>query len=143
MTTKKKKKSMIIIGFPMYAISFMVKSLHSFDSRALTVCLTLIGYTGMLLFLNGIHYFGTTYQYEKYPKESRQTVIDLNDERTRTIRNLAKARTFDIIVYVLILLPVLFIETRTDLLGILGSAAALAVLGGSYAYFYRKYSKEM
>ena len=143
MITKKKKMTMIFIGFPMYSISLMVKCLHIFDSRALTICLTLTEYAGMLLFLNGIHYFGTTYQYEKYPKESRQTVIDLNDERTRTIQNLAKSRTFDIIVYVLILLPFLFIEARTDLAGIMGSAAALAILGGSYAYFYRKYSKEL
>ena len=110
---------------------------------AAAVCLTLIHYAGMLLALNGVHYFGTTYQYEKYPEESRQTVIDLNDERTRTIHDLAKARTFDIMVYVLICLPFLLIEAKSDLLGIIGSAAALLILGGSYAYYARKYSKEM
>jgi hypothetical protein len=143
MTTKKKKQIFIFVGFPMHVIAFMVKSLHIFDSLPITICLTLIQYTGALLSLNGIHYFGTTYQYEKYPEESRQTVIDQNDERTRTIHNLAKARTFDIITYVLIILPFLLIETKTDLTGILCSFAALIILGVSYGYYYRKFSKEL
>lgn len=143
MTTKKKKQTYILVGLPMYAIASMLKNLHIFGSQAAAVCLTLIHYAGMLLALNGVHYFGTTYQYEKYPEESRQTVIDLNDERTRTIHDLAKARTFDIMVYMLICLPFLLIEAKSDLLGIIGSAAALLILGGSYAYYARKYSKEM
>lgn len=143
MTTKKKKQTYILVGLPMSAIASMLKNLHVFDGQAATICLTLIHYAGALLSLDGVHYFGTTYQYEKYPKESLQTVIDLNDERTRTIHDLAKARTFDIMVYVLICLPFLLIEARADFLGIIGSAAALLILGGSYAYFLRKYSKEI
>lgn len=143
MTTKKKKQTFILVGFPMYAIAFMVKCLHIFESQTGTICLTLIQYTGFFIFLNGIHYFGTTYQYEKYPEESQQTVIELNDERTRTIHDLAKARTFDIITYVLIVLPFLLIEAKADLMGILCSFAALIILGVSYGYHYRKFSKEM
>ncbi len=143
MTTKKKKQILILVGIPMHAIAFMIKCLHIFDREPATLCLTLIQYTGMLLFLNGIHYFGTTYQYEKYPEESRQTVIDQNDERTRTIHDLAKARSFDIITYVLILLPFLLIEAKAGLTGILCAFAALIILGGSYGYYYRKFSKEM
>lgn len=142
MAAKKKKQTLILVGFPIYAITSVVKCLHIFDSRPVTVCLTLIQYIGMLLFLNGIHYFGTTYQYAKYPEESRQTVIDQNDERTRTIHDLAKARTFDIITYVLILLPFLLIEAKAGLTGIICSFAALIILGVSYGY-YRKFSKEM
>ena len=46
-------------------------------------------------------------------------------------------------VYVLIVLPFLLIEIKAGLPGIIGSFAALLILGGSYAYFARKYSKEM
>lgn len=143
MTTKKKKQALILVGFLMHAIAAMLKYLHIFGSQAAVICLALAQYTGMFLFIDGIHYFGTTYQYEKYPEESRQTVIDQNDERTRAIHNLAKARAFDIIVYVLIFLPFLLIEAKAGLLGIIASAAALLILGGSYAYYYRKYSREM
>ena len=143
MTVKKKKQTYILVGLPMYAIAGILKNLRIFDSQAATICLFLIQYTGGFLSLNGSHYFGTTYQYEKYPKESLKTVIDQNDERTRTIHDLAKARTFDIMVYVLIVLPFLLIEIKAGLPGIIGSFAALLILGGSYAYFARKYSKEM
>lgn len=143
MTTRKKKATMIIIGFSAHTAAFLLKCLHIFDSLTIMTCLTLIQYTGIFLFINGIHYFGTTYQYEKYPEESRQTVIDQNDERTRAIHNLAKARAFDIIVYVLIALPFLLIEAKADLTGIIGSAAALIILGSSYGFFYRKYAREM
>ena len=143
MTVKKKKQINILVGLPMYAVAGMLKNLRVFDSQAATIFLFLIQYAGGFLALKGIHYFGTTYQYEKYPKESLKTVIDQNDERTRTIHDLAKARTFDIMVYVLIVLPFLLIEIKAGLPGIIGSFAALLILGGSYACFARKYSKEM
>jgi hypothetical protein len=44
---------------------------------------------------------------------------------------------------VLIILPFLLIETKTDLTGILCSFAALIILGVSYGYYYRKFSKEL
>ena len=100
-------------------------------------------YGGMLLSIFAINYFGTTYQYEKYPEESKQTLIDLNDERTRSIHNLAKARTFDIMTYVLMLLPAVLIDLKAGLSGIIGAGAALLIFGISYAFFLAKYKKEL
>lgn len=134
---------MLIAGFLVNAAAYITKGMHITDSRFLNLCLTLLQYGGMLAFIFGCNYFGTTYQYEKYPKESLQTVIDLNDERTRSIRNLAKAKTFDIITYVLICLPVLLLEMKTGWFAIAAAVTVLAVLGVSYAFFHWKYSKEM
>lgn len=143
MKTTHKKIYMLIIGFLLHSIGLFLKNMHLFDSRWITLCLSLMQYGGMLLFIFQINYFGTTYQYEKYPEESKQTLIDKNDERTRTIHDLAKARTFDIMVYVLITLPFLLIDLKADLTGIIGAGAALLILGVSYAFFLLRYEKQM
>lgn len=143
MTVKQKKLFMLIVGLLAQTAAVMIKGLHIVDNQFLYLCLILIQYGGILAFIFGVNYFGTTYQYEKYPKESVQTVIEQNDERNRAIHSLAKAKAFDIITYVLILLPALLFEMKADLIGIIASGITLIVLGLSYLYFYLKYSKEM
>ena len=143
MKTTQKKIYMLITGVLLYGIGFCLKCMHIFNSRWIILCLSLMHYGGMLLSLFAVNYFGTTYQYEKYPEESKQTLIDLNDERTRSIHNLAKARTFDIMTYVLMLLPAVLIDLKAGLSGIIGAGAALLIFGISYAFFLAKYKKEL
>ncbi len=143
MKTTQKKIYMLIAGILLYGIGFCLKCMHIFNSRWIVLCLSLMHYGGMLLSIFAIHYFGTTYQYKKYPEESKQTLIDLNDERTRSIHNLAKARTFDIMTYVLMLLPAVLIDLKAGLSGIIGAGAALLIFGISYAFFLAKYKKEL
>ena len=134
---------MLITGVLLYGIGFCLKCMHIFNSRWIILCLSLMHYGGMLLSLFAVNYFGTTYQYEKYPEESKQTLIDLNDERTKSIHNLAKARTFNIMTYVLMLLPAVLIDLKAGLVGIIGAGAALLIFGISYAFFLAKYKKEL
>ncbi|MCI9024744.1 MAG: hypothetical protein HFG92_09940 [Dorea sp.] len=143
MTTKQKKLTMLIAGFLIGAAASITKGMHIIDSPFLNLCLVLLNYGGMLASLFGLNYFATTYQYEKYPKESLQTVIDLNDERTRQIHTLAKAKAFDIITYVLIFLPFLLLEIKAGVPAIVIAGTAPVILGISYAFFLSKYSKEM
>ncbi len=143
MKTTQKKVYMLITGVLLYGIGFCLKCMHIFNSRWIILCLSLMHYGGMLLSLFAVNYFGTTYQYEKYPEESKQTLIDLNDERTKNIHNLAKARTFNIMTYVLMLLPAVLIDLKAGLVGIIGAGAALLIFGISYAFFLAKYKKEL
>ena len=143
MKTTQKKVYMLITGVLLYGIGFYLKCMHIFNSRWIILCLSLMHYGGMLLSLFAVNYFGTTYQYEKYPEESKQTLIDLNDERTKSIHNLAKARTFNIMTYVLMLLPAVLIDLKAGLVGIIGAGAALLIFGISYAFFLAKYKKEL
>jgi uncharacterized membrane protein len=143
MKTTQKKIYMLITGVLLYGIGFCLKCMHIFNSRWIILCLSLMHYGGMLLSLFAVNYFGTTYQYEKYPEESKQTLIDLNDERTKSIHNLAKARTFNIMTYVLMLLPAVLIDLKAGLVGIIGAGAALLIFGISYAFFLAKYKKEL
>ena len=143
MKTTQKKVYMLITGVLLYGIGFCLKCMHIFNSRWIILCLSLMHYGGMLLSLFAVNYFGTTYQYEKYPEESKQTLIDLNDERTKSIHNLAKAWTFNIMTYVLMLLPAVLIDLKAGLVGIIGAGAALLIFGISYAFFLAKYKKEL
>ena len=143
MKTTQKKIYMLITGVLLYGIGFCLKCMHIFNSRWIILCLSLMHYGGMLLSLFAVNYFGTTYQYKKYPEESKQTLIDLNDERTKSIHNLAKARTFNIMTYVLMLLPAVLIDLKAGLVGIIGAGAALLIFGISYAFFLAKYKKEL
>lgn len=143
MKTTQKKVYMLITGVLLYGIGFCLKCMHIFNSRWIILCLSLMHYGGMLLSLFAVNYFGTTYQYEKYPEESKQTLIDLNDERTKSIHNLAKARTFNIMTYVLMLLPAVLIDLKAGLVGIIGAGAALLIFGISYAFFLAKYKREL
>ena len=143
MKTTQKKIYMLITGVLLYGIGFCLKCMHIFNSRWIILCLSLMHYGGMLLSLFAVNYFGTTYQYEKYPEESKQTLIDLNDERTKSIHNLAKARTFNSMTYVLMLLPAVLIDLKAGLTGIIGAGAALLIFGISYAFFLAKYKKEL
>jgi len=143
MKTTQKKVYMLITGVLLYGIGFCLKCMHIFNSRWIILCLSLMHYGGMLLSLFAVNYFGTTYQYEKYPEESKQTLIDLNDERTKSIHNLAKARTFNIMTYVLMLLPAVLIDLKAGLVGIIGAGAALLIFGISYAFFLVKYKREL
>ena len=143
MKTTHKKIYMLITGVLLYGIGFCLKCMHIFNSRWIILCLSLMHYGGMLLSLFAVNYFGTTYQYEKYPEESKQTLIDLNDERTKSIHNLAKARTFNIMTYVLMLLPAVLIDLKAGLSGIIGAGAALLIFGISYAFFLAKYKREL
>ena len=143
MKTTQKKVYMLITGVLLYGIGFCLKCMHIFNSRWIILCLSLMHYGGMLLSLFAVKNFGTTYQYEKYPEESKQTLIDLNDERTKSIHNLAKARTFNIMTYVLMLLPAVLIDLKAGLVGIIGAGAALLIFGISYAFFLAKYKKEL
>ena len=133
MKTTQKKVYMLITGVLLYGIGFCLKCMHIFNSRWIILCLSLMHYGGMLLSLFAVNYFGTTYQYEKYPEESKQTLID----------NLAKARTFNIMTYVLMLLPAVLIDLKAGLVGIIGAGAALLIFGISYAFFLAKYKKEL
>ncbi len=143
MPAKKKNIILLIIGFLMHTAALVLKCMDISDNRTITICLSFLQYAGMFSYLSAIHYFGTTYQYEKYPEESQEALIEKNDERTATIHNLAKARAFDVMVYVLIILPFLLFDIKADLSGIIGAGAALVIMGVSYAYFLIKYSKDM
>lgn len=81
--------------------------------------------------------------YGKHPKLKKQAEIDFRDERNTAIRMRAKAKTFDVMILVMIVLPFLFIFKGIALWVIL-STIGLYVFGFLLQLFYTfKYSKQM
>lgn len=93
----------------------------------------------------GINYFGTTYIYKKQAQLGQpvRELIEKNDERNIAIISQAKARAFDVMLYVMLGIIFILIEQRTPLIPILLSAAALIAMLLTYAYYKHKFSKEM
>jgi 4-hydroxybenzoate polyprenyltransferase len=77
------------------------------------------------------------------PTTAKQIEIDKNDERNVAIANRAKAKAWDMVVFVFGALMLVFIFMDTDMTSVLLLVSAyLFVIG--YAVYYRcKYDKEM
>lgn len=81
--------------------------------------------------------------YEKHPAIKKQSNIDSKDERTMAITNKAKAKAFDILTAMLMIIPFLFILINLSLWMILATIG-LYLFGFFVQIFYTmKYSKEM
>ena len=142
MERRKKNLILLLAGLAAYFIFGTIKA--AFETEGiLRAVLFILQYGGFLAFIFGGHYFTTTYQYEKYPEESKKAVVDSNDGRFLDIKIRTKAKVFDIISYVLILLPALFFELKAGMIAVACSLAVLIIMGLLYAFFYRRYSRDM
>lgn len=141
---KKKTKMLlfIIIGFSMYAVMAILKAMIEVNTF-LTICLSILRYGSLLCAIFGLNYFGTTYIWERNPEISKDELVNLSDERLISIRMKAKAKTFDIMTYVLILLGALYADLKAGALVIVLLAAAGIIMAGCYFGYKNKYSKEM
>lgn len=141
---KKKTKMMlfIIIGFCLYFSLSILNTMLEVNTF-LRICFTILRYGGMLGALFGLNYFGTKYTWERNPEVSKDELVNLSDERLVSIRTNAKAKVFDIMVYVLILLGVVYADLRVEFLVVALLAAAGIIMTGCYFYYKNKYTKEM
>ncbi len=80
---------------------------------------------------------------EKHPELQKEIEISLNDERNIAISNQAKAKAYDMMIFVFGALMVCFAIMNIDLTAILLLVAAYLFVVG-YGIFYRcKYDREM
>lgn len=141
---KKKTKMMlfIIIGFCLYFSLSILNTMLEVNTF-LRICFTILRYGGMLGALFGLNYFGTKYTWERNPEVSKDELVNLSDERLVSIRTNAKAKAFDIMVYTLILLGVVYADLRVGFLVLSLLIAAGIIMTGCYFYYKNKYTKEM
>lgn len=141
---KKKTKMMlfIIIGYCLYFSLSILNTMLEVNTF-LRICLTILRYGGMLGALFGLNYFGTKYTWERNPEVSKDELVNLLDERLVSIRTNAKAKAFDIMVYTLILLGVVYADLRVGFLVLSLLIAAGIIMTGCYFYYKNKYTKEM
>ncbi|SHI09973.1 hypothetical protein SAMN02745823_02396 [Sporobacter termitidis DSM 10068] len=79
----------------------------------------------------------------KDPRAAKRAEIETNDERNVSIRNRAKARAYDIMVYVFGALTLGFALMETAMYVILAVVAAYLIVIGAHVYYLAKFSKEM
>ena len=77
------------------------------------------------------------------PQLQKQMEIDKNDERNIAIANQAKAKAYDIMLYVFGALMVAFALMRVDMVVVLLLVAAYLFVVGFFIYYLNKYHKEM
>ena len=77
------------------------------------------------------------------PQLQKQMEIDKNDERNIAIANQAKAKAYDIMLYVFGALMVAFALMSVDMVVVLLLVVAYLVVVGFFVYFLNKYHKEM
>ena len=78
----------------------------------------------------------------KYPQRQKQIEIEKNDERNIAISNQAKAKAYDIMIYVFSALIISFALMRVDIVVILLLIFAYLFVVGLFIYYSSKYHKE-
>ena len=144
MKEKRNKIILLAAGIILYFVFGMLDSMRAFSAPIQTL-FSILHYAGMICMIFGINYFGTTYIYKKQAQLGQpvRELIEKNDERNIAIISQAKARAFDVMLYVMLGIIFILIEQRTPLIPILLSAAALIAMLLPYAYYKPKFSKEM
>lgn len=77
------------------------------------------------------------------PQLQKQMEIDKNDERNIAIANQAKAKAYDIMLYVFGALMVAFALMSVDMVAVLLLVTAYLFVVGFFIYYLNKYHKEM
>lgn len=77
------------------------------------------------------------------PRLQKQMEIDKNDERNIAIANQAKAKAYDIMLYVFGALMVAFALMSVDMVAVLLLVATYLFVIGFFTYYLNKYHKEM
>ncbi len=80
---------------------------------------------------------------KKNPQLQKQLQINKNDERNMAISNRAKAKAYDLMLYVFGGLMITFVLIGTDVVAILLTVAAYLFAVGFFIFYLNKYHKEM
>jgi hypothetical protein len=81
--------------------------------------------------------------FNKNPQAAKQMEIEQKDERNQTISNRAKARAYDLMIFVYAAIIIAFALMRVDLYVILTLVAVYLFFIFIYVYYFTKYQKEM
>ena len=137
MKEKRNKIILLAAGIILYFVFGMLDSMRAFSAPIQTL-FSILHYAGMICMI-----FGIIYKKQAQLGQPVRELIEKNDERNIAIISQAKARAFDVMLYVMLGIIFILIEQRTPLIPILLSAAALIAMLLTYAYYKHKFSKEM
>lgn len=131
------------IGVGLLAVGLItIKTME--ETQGLLGALPYIGVgLGSVLFGHGIGEVILRSAMKKSPAAAKQLEIDRNDERNLTIENRAKAKAYDMMIFVFGALIISFAVMGIDLAVLLLLIFAYLVILVSNSYYRIKYGKEM
>lgn len=85
----------------------------------------------------------TNLTYRKNPKAAKQIMIDTNDERNVSIRNQAKGKAYDIMIYVFGILMLIYALMQVELWVTLALVGAYLIVISANVFYISRYNKNM
>ena len=120
----------------------MIKIIDVSESIMNTMSYIFIG-LGCTIFGHGIGKICTIRAEKAAPQMAKRNLINKNDERNVAVSNKAKAKAYDIMVYIFAALQIAFGVMGVDLSAIIMLNVAYFSVIGFEIYYFRKLNKEM
>ena len=132
-----------ILGLAMLVCGlYLVKTTDATVGILMTLPYVLIG-IGCGLFGQGMGGVIERSVLKKHPELIKQKEIEVNDERNQQISNRAKAKAYDVMVFVFGALMVAFALMGMDIVAVLLLVFAYLFVVGSAVYYRVKFEKEL
>ena len=132
-----------ILGLALLALGlYLVKTTNATEGILLTLPYVFVG-IGSGLFGQGMGGVIERRVLKKNPEILKQKEIEVNDERNQQISNRAKAKAYDVMVFVFGALMVAFALMGMDIVAVLLLVFAYLFVVGSAVYYRVKFEKEL
>ena len=132
-----------ILGLALLALGlYLVKTANATEGILLTLPYAFVG-IGSGLFGQGMGGVIERRVLKKNPEILKQKEIEVNDERNQQISNRAKAKAYDVMVFVFGALMVAFALMGMDIIAVLLLVFAYLFVVGSAVYYRVKFEKEL
>ena len=132
-----------ILGLALLALGlYLVKTTNATEGILLTLPYVFVG-IGSGLFGQGMGGVIERRVLKKNPEILKQKEIEVNDERNQQISNRAKAKAYDVMVFVFGALMVAFALMGMDIIAVLLLVFAYLFVVGSAVYYRVKFEKEL
>ena len=132
-----------ILGLALLALGlYLVKTTNATEGILLTLPYVFVG-IGSGLFGQGMGGVIERSVLKKNPEILKQKEIEVNDERNQQISNRAKAKAYDVMVFVFGALMVAFALMGMDIVAVLLLVFAYLFVVGSAVYYRVKFEKEL
>ena len=132
-----------IMGVLLLVVSLcMTKIIDDSESIMSTIFYVFIG-LGCIIFGHGIGKICTMQAEKADPKMAKRNLINKSDERNVAVSNKAKAKAYDIMVYIFAALQIVFGLMGVDLSVIIMLNVGYFLVIGFEIYYFKKFDKEM
>ena len=134
---------MVIVGLLLLGTGFVLLKMVS-DPQGIMLALPYICIgLGCGAFGHGLGELVSEWAVKDNPTLQKQLEIDRNDERNIAVSNRAKAKAYDVMLYIFGALMVSFALIGVDIMAVLLLVVAYLLVVGFFIYYLSKYNKEM